>query len=309
MGLPERVTIVEVGPRDGLQNERLPVATAVKAALIRLLVAAGLRIVEATSFVSPKWVPQLADASDLMARLERPPGVRFPVLVPNRVGLERAQAAGAGEIAIFTAASETFSQRNLNGSIAATLERYREVCDAAMRLGLPVRGYISCVLGCPYEGEVATRAVVELALALRELGCSEIALGDTIGVGTPHATGRLIERVATEIGADGLAVHFHDTYGMAIANVWVALERGVTVVDAAVAGLGGCPFAPGASGNVATEDVVYLLEGAGIECGVDLSALAQAGQYICEQLGRSSASRVARALAAARCNKPMPPRC
>lgn len=299
MALPETVTIVEVAPRDGLQNEPEPVALADKLTLIHGLFEAGLGVVEATSFVSPKWVPQLADAGELMAEVQVPEGARLPVLVPNTRGLERALAAGAREIAIFAAASEGFSQKNLNCSIAESLERFAPVCGQALAAGVPVRGYISCVLGCPYEGDVALEAVVEVARALDELGCSEISLGDTIGVGTPDQAGKLVERVAEQLGdVTRIAAHFHDTYGQALANLYAVLQRGVRVIDSAVGGLGGCPYAPGAAGNVATEDVLYMLRGLNIETGVDLERAAAVGQQICNALGRPNGSRAGRALLA-----------
>ena len=294
MSLPTRVRIVEVGPRDGLQNEPAIVPAAVKIEFIERLAAAGLPAVEATSFVSPRWIPQLADAAEVYAGLKRRPGVSYPVLVPNLQGLERALAAGVEEIAVFTAASETFNRKNINASIAESLERIRALAGPALADGLRIRGYVSCVLGCPYEGEIAEDAVVGVAKALFELGCYEVSLGDTIGVGTPLAARRLAWAVAGECGMERLAVHFHDTRGQALANVFACLEAGVTVVDASVAGLGGCPYAAGASGNVATEDLVYMLHGLGIETGVDLPALVAAGHFICGHLGRAPGSRLGR---------------
>jgi hydroxymethylglutaryl-CoA lyase len=297
MALPKSVEIVEVGPRDGLQNEAKSVAVAVKVTLIERLAEAGCRVVEAGAFVSPRWVPQMADTAEVLARLQRRPGVRYPVLVPNLEGLERALAAGVGEIAVFGAASETFSRRNINCSIAESLARFAPVCEAALAAGLRVRGYVSCVLGCPYEGAVPVGKVAEVAAALRAMGCAEISLGDTIGVGTPLQARAMLAAVAERVPLERLAVHFHDTYGQALANILTCLELGVATVDAAVAGLGGCPYAKGASGNVATEDVVYMLDGLGIETGIDLDRLAAAGAYICAELGRPPASKVALALA------------
>jgi hydroxymethylglutaryl-CoA lyase len=298
MTYPSRVRIVEVGPRDGLQNEASIVPVEAKMDLIEALVGAGLKTIEAGSFVSPKWVPQMADTAEVMARLPARTDVAFPVLVPNLQGLERALASGAREVAVFGAASESFSRRNINCSIAESLDRFAPVAEAALAARLKVRGYVSCVLGCPYEGDVPPAAVARVAASLRDMGCYEISLGDTIGTGTPLKAGRLIERVAAEVPVDRLALHFHDTYGQALANILTCLEIGVSVIDSAVAGLGGCPYAAGASGNVATEDVVYMLHGMGIETDVDLTALAAAGQAISRQLGRSPASKVARALAA-----------
>ncbi len=298
MAFPERVTLVEVGPRDGLQNEPEPVPTEVKIALIDRLAACGLPVVEAASFVSPKRVPQMADAARVMAGIARRPGVRYPVLTPNMKGLEAALAAGAEEIAVFGAASESFSRRNINCGIDESLARFAPVCEAARARGLRVRGYVSCVLGCPYEGAVAPEAVARVARALLDLGCDEISLGDTIGVGTPGRARAMVEAVAAEVPIERLAVHFHDTYGQALANILAVLELGIAVVDSAVAGLGGCPYAPGATGNVASEDVLYMLDGLGIETGVDLDALARAGWFICDALGRPPASRVSRALRA-----------
>ena len=300
MTLPDSVTLVEVGPRDGLQNEPQPVPTAIKVALIDRLAAAGLKVIEATSFVSQKWVPQLADAADVMEGIHKREGVRYPVLTPNMKGFEAAVAAGADEVAVFGAASETFSRKNINCSIDASLARFRLLCEAAAARGVRVRGYVSCVLGCPYEGEVAPAAVVRIARALHEMGCAEISLGDTIGVGTPAKARAMVEAVAAEVPIERLAAHFHDTYGQALANLLAVLATGVRVVDASVAGLGGCPYAPGAAGNVASEDVVYMLEGLGIDTGVDLGALAEAGRFICAALGRQPASKVSLALEAKR---------
>ncbi|MBI5923040.1 MAG: hydroxymethylglutaryl-CoA lyase [Betaproteobacteria bacterium] len=298
MALPSKVKIVEVGPRDGLQNEKQNVPAATKIELIARLGAAGLKAIEATSFVSPKWVPQMADNAEVMAGITRLEGVAYPVLTPNMKGLEAAIAAGATEVAVFGAASEAFSQKNINCSVIESLERFRPLVDAAEEANVKVRGYVSCVLGCPYQGEVAPQSVADVAWALLEMGCYEISLGDTIGVGTPEKTKDMIEAVAKRVPLKKLAGHFHDTYGMAIANIYAALQSGVAVFDSSVAGLGGCPYAAGASGNVASEDVVYLLNGLGIQNGIDLTALAQTGAWISEKLGRSSNSRVARALLA-----------
>ncbi|HIP79009.1 MAG TPA: hydroxymethylglutaryl-CoA lyase [Kiloniellaceae bacterium] len=297
MAFPKSVEVVEVGPRDGLQNEAAALPTAVKVALIERLAEAGCPVVEAGAFVSPKWVPQMADTAEVLAALKKRPGVRYPVLVPNEKGLERALAAGVEEIAVFAAASESFSQRNINCSIAESLERFRPVAAAAKAQGLRLRGYVSCVLGCPYEGEVPTAKVAEVAGGLTDLGCDEISLGDTIGVGTPQRAQDMLTQVAAAVPMERLAVHFHDTYGQALANILACLELGVATVDSAVAGLGGCPYAKGASGNVASEDVVYMLNGLGIESGIDLDRLAAAGAFICEALGRRSSSKVALALA------------
>jgi hydroxymethylglutaryl-CoA lyase len=300
MSLPQRVKIVEVGPRDGLQNESQLVPAAVKVALIDRLGMAGLKAIEAAAFVSPKWVPQMGDAAEVMASLPRRHGVSYPVLVPNLKGFEQALAAGVEEIAIFAAASEAFSQKNINCSIAESLERFRPVMEAARQNGIRVRGYVSCVAGCPYQGAVPPAAVAEVALRLAELGCHEISLGDTIGVGTPAAIRRMLDEVMLLLPVERLAGHYHDTYGMALANIYASLERGVAVFDASVAGLGGCPYAAGASGNVATEDVVYLMNGLGIETGVDLDRLVDAGAFICAELGRAPSSKVARAVLAKR---------
>lgn len=296
MSLPQRVRIVEVGPRDGLQNEKAAVPTEVKVGLIDRLTDAGLPAIEATSFVSPKWVPQLADSAQVMAAIRRKPGVRYPVLTPNLKGFAAALAAGCDEVAVFVAASETFSQMNINCSIAESLERARPVTEAARTHGVRVRGYISCVLGCPYEGDVAAERVRDVAAALTHLGCYEISLGDTIGTGTVGKTQKLIATVAEAVPVPELAGHFHDTYGQALANAYAAMEMGVATFDSSVAGLGGCPYAKGATGNVATEDLLYLLDGLGIETGIDMTRLRVAGQYIADFLGRPPLSRVARAL-------------
>jgi hydroxymethylglutaryl-CoA lyase len=298
MSLPRKARIVEVGPRDGLQNEAGSVPAQVKIELIERLADAGLRAIEATAFVSPKWVPQMADNAQVMAGIAKRAGVAYPVLVPNLRGLEAAIAAGAGEVAVFGAASETFSRRNINCSIAESLERFRPVVEAAKARGLRVRGYISCAAGCPYEGEVKPSAVASLAASLDAMGCYEISLGDTIGVGTPGKVRKMIEAVAKKVPVARLAGHYHDTWGQALANIYASLEVGVKTFDSSVAGLGGCPYAKGATGNVATEDVVYLMDGLGIETGVDLEKLFRAGQFICKALGREPASRVARAMAA-----------
>jgi isopropylmalate/homocitrate/citramalate synthase len=296
--LPSSVRLVEVGPRDGLQNETATVPTDVKVALIDALSDAGFPAIEATSFVSPKWVPQLADAADVMARIRRRPGVRYPVLTPNMKGFEAAAAAKADEVAVFVAASETFSRRNINCSIAESLERAHPIFAAAKSRGIRVRGYISCVLGCPYEGDVDPRRVGEIAAALFTSGAYEVSLGDTIGVGTAGKAASLFALVAERVPVAALAGHFHDTYGQALTNVYAAMETGVATFDCSVAGLGGCPYAKGATGNVASEDVVYLMEGLSIDTGVDLTKLRAAGQMISDFLGRPPVSRVARALAA-----------
>ena len=296
--LPASVRIVEVGPRDGLQNESRVIPTATKIELIERLAAAGLRTIESTAFVSPKWVPQMADHAEVMRGIRRVSGVRYPVLVPNLKGFEAAVAAGVDEIAVFAAASERFSQTNINCSIAESLERFAPVIEAALARNIRVRGYISCVVGCPYEGKVAPTAVARIARELLRMGCYEISLGDTIGVGTPNTVRAVIETTATDVPLEQLAVHLHDTYGQAIANLYAALQLGISVVDSAVAGLGGCPYAKGASGNVATEDVLYLLNGLGIETGVDLDAVYAAGRFICNALDRMPASKVALAMTA-----------
>jgi hydroxymethylglutaryl-CoA lyase len=298
MSLPSKVKLVEVGPRDGLQNEAQPVATTVKIELIERLGDAGLPTIEATAFVSQKWVPQMADAAEVLAGIKRKPGVHYPVLVPNRKGLDAAIAAGAEEVVVFGAATETFSKRNTNCSIAEGLARFSDVCDEAIARGLKVRGVVSVCLGCPYEGEVAPEAVVHVARELDDMGCYEISIADTIGTGTPASTRRVIEAVAKHVPVERLAGHFHDTYGQAVANVYAALECGVATFDSSVAGLGGCPYAKGATGNVATEDVLYMLNGLGIDTGVDLMKLIAAGDFISKALGRPTNSRVAKALLA-----------
>src|SRR5687767_3406613 len=295
MRIPETVRLVEVGPRDGLQNEKAEVPTPVKLELIERLADAGLAAVEATAFVSPKWVPQMADHTEVLERIRRKPGVSYPVLTPNLKGFEAARAAGATEVAIFGAASESFSKKNINCSIAESLERFRPVTEAAAREKILVRGYVSCVLGCPYEGEVRPEKVAEVAATLHEMGCYEVSLGDTIGVGTPGKTQAMIEACARRVPMEKLAGHYHDTYGQALANIYASLELGVSTFDASVAGLGGCPYAAGASGNVATEDVVYMLDGLGVRTGVDLERLVEIGRWICGVLGREPSSKVNKA--------------
>ncbi len=296
--LPRQVRLVEVGPRDGLQNEKATVPTDVKVAFIDRLAAAGLRAIEATSFVSPKWVPQMADAADVMARIARRPGVVYSVLVPNMKGFEGALAAKADEVVVFGAASEAFSQRNINCGIAESIERFRPVAAAALAAGMRVRGAISCALGCPYQGEVTPEAVGRVARLLRDIGVQHVGVADTIGVGTPAKTQRAMEAALAVFPLDEVSGHFHDTYGQALANIYACLELGIATFDTSAAGLGGCPYAQGATGNVATEDVVYLLQGLGIDTGVDLDRLRAAGEFVSAALGRPSASRVARALAA-----------
>ena len=298
MSLPRKVRIVEVGPRDGLQNEAGQVPTEVKIELINRLAEAGPAAVEATAFVSPKWVPQMSDNAEVFAGIRRRPGVAYPVLVPNMKGFEAACVAGVEEVAVFGAASETFSQKNINCSIAQSLERFAPVVKAARARKMRVRAYISCAAGCPYEGEVKPQAVAAVAEKLYKMGCYEISLGDTIGVGTPGRIRAMIEAVAKKVPIGRLAGHYHDTYGQALANIYASLEAGVRTFDSSVAGLGGCPYAKGATGNVATEDVVYMLDGLGIETGVDLMKILRTGQFICRALGREPASKVARALAA-----------
>ncbi|KAI9598703.1 hypothetical protein BDF19DRAFT_431185 [Syncephalis fuscata] len=292
------VKIVEVGPRDGLQNEKKIVPTEVKVELINRLTAAGLPVIEATSFVSPKWVPQMADAKEVMQHIKRQPHVSYPVLTPNLKGIEQALTVGVEEVAIFGAASETFSKRNINCSIDESLANFDEVMQLAKQHNVRVRGYVSCVLGCPYEGAISPNKVAQVAEKLHHMGCYEISLGDTIGVGTPGAMRNLIEAVTERVPASKLAVHCHDTYGQALANILAALDMGIRTVDSSVAGLGGCPYAKGATGNVATEDVVYMLEGLGLTTGVDLARLVSVGNYISEKLGRPNASRAANAITA-----------
>ncbi|PXX92368.1 hydroxymethylglutaryl-CoA lyase [Marinobacter vulgaris] len=297
MAFPDRVRLVEMSPRDGLQNEPGEVIeTRIKTGLIERLADCGLNHIESASFVSPKWVPQMGDAADVMAGIKRKPGVRYSVLTPNLKGFENALAAGADEVAVFGAASESFSQKNINCSIAESLERFLPVMEAAKQHHIPVRGYVSTVLGCPYEGDIAPEQVARVAKALAEMGCYEISLGDTIGVGTPLKAKRMLEAVAAEVPMEKLAAHFHDTYGQALANLYAVVEEGIAVIDASVAGLGGCPYAKGASGNVATEDVLYLLNGLGIKTGVDLDKLVATGEWISQQLNRHNGSKVGQAL-------------
>ena len=296
MRLPKRVKIVEVGPRDGLQNEAKIVPTQVKIELINRLSETGLAAIEGASFVSPKWMPQMADSLQVMQGIKRRPGVSYPVLVPNLQGLQSALQAGIDEIAIFASASESFSRKNINCSIAQSLDRFAEVCNEAKKHNLRVRGYVSCVLGCPYEGTIDPQSVAWLSGRLVELGCYEISLGDTIGVGTPGKAQAMIDCVAEKVQSERLAVHFHDTYGQALANILAVLERGIAVIDSSVSGLGGCTFAPGATGNVATEDLLYMLKGLGVETGVDLNEVVTVGEFISSYLGRPTNSRVARAI-------------
>ncbi|MCF4165757.1 hydroxymethylglutaryl-CoA lyase [Zavarzinia compransoris] len=295
-----RVKIVEVGPRDGLQNEAQAIDTATKIELIDRLGAAGLTVIEATAFVSPKWVPQMADNAAVLRGLHRRPGVTYPVLTPNLKGFEAALEAGATEVAIFAAASESFSKRNINCSIAESLERFRPVAEAAKSAGVALRGYVSCVVACPYEGAIEPKAVAEVSKALLDMGAYEVSLGDTIGKGVPATIRRMIDAVAAVVPVELLAGHYHDTWGMAVANIAASLDAGITTFDASVSGLGGCPYAKGASGNVATEDVVYLMQGMGIETGIDLDLLVDAGAFISAKLGRRNGSKVAQAILAAR---------
>ena len=290
--IAKNIQIVEVGPRDGLQNEKIWVETETKIALIEKLADAGLTKIEAASFVSPKWVPQMKDAFEVLSGIERRPGVTYPVLTPNLKGFERALEAGVTEVAVFGAASEAFSQKNINCSIFESVERFRPVLEAAQKNSVRVRGYISCVLGCPYQGEVPLENVVNLAENMSEMGCYEISLGDTIGIGTPLKAKKMVETVAEKVPVSNLALHFHDTRGQALANIYACLELGVSVIDASVSGLGGCPYAQGASGNVATEDVVYMLHGIGIKTGVDIEKLIETGRFISDVFGRLPQSRV-----------------
>jgi hydroxymethylglutaryl-CoA lyase len=299
MARPVEVRIVEVGPRDGLQNEKVDIGTANKIALIDRLSRTGLRSIEATAFVSPDWVPQMADAAEVLAGISRRPGISYPVLVPNERGYERARAAGAEDVAVFTAASEAFNLKNTNAGIDESLRRFEPVLARAKADGVRVRGYVSTVLGCPYQGEVPLADVVRVSRSLHAMGCDEISLGDTIGVGTPNKARAMLKAVAAEVPMAALAVHFHDTWGQALANVLACLEEGVAVVDSAVSGAGGCPYAKGASGNVASEDVVYMLHGLGIRTGVDLDALAETGRWLAGLLGRETGSKAGRALASA----------
>lgn len=298
MNLPKHVKIVEVGPRDGLQNEKQAIDTATKVELIARLGASGLKTIEATAFVSPKWVPQMADNAEVMRQITRLDGVTYPVLTPNLKGLEAALATGVTEVAVFAAASEAFSQKNINCSIAESIERFVPVIESAREHGVAVRGYVSTVVGCPYQGDVPPEKVAEVSKALFDLGCYEISLGDTIGVGTPLKVQTMLAEVSKAVPMDKLAGHFHNTYGMAIANIYASLQMGMAVFDASVAGLGGCPYAKGASGNVATEDVVYLLNGLGIDSGVDLTSLVETAVWVSAQLGRAPASNVAKAISA-----------
>ena len=298
MNLPKHVKIVEVGPRDGLQNEKQAIDTATKVELIARLGASGLKTIEATAFVSPKWVPQMADNAEVMRQITRLDGVTYPVLTPNLKGLEDALATGVTEVAVFAAASEAFSQKNINCSIDESIERFVPVIESAREHGVAVRGYVSTVVGCPYQGDVPPEKVAEVAKALFDLGCYEISLGDTIGVGTPLKVQTMLAEVSKAVPMDKLAGHFHNTYGMAIANIYASLQMGMAVFDASVAGLGGCPYAKGASGNVATEDVVYLLNGLGIDSGVDLTRVVETAVWVSAQLGRAPASNVAKALSA-----------
>jgi hydroxymethylglutaryl-CoA lyase len=300
MALPLTARVVDVGPRDGLQNEKEIVPTPIKIELIERLADAGLAAVEATSFVSPKWVPQMGDASEVLRGIRRKAGVSYPVLTPNLKGFDGAIEAGAKEVAIFAAASEAFSQKNINCSVAESIKRFEPVVASAQAMEIKVRGYVSCVVGCPYEGEVSPLKVAEVARALMDLGCYEVSLGDTIGVGTPGSVLRMLEAVAREVPVKKIAGHFHDTYGMAVANIHASLQFGVNVFDSSVAGLGGCPYAKGTSGNVATEDVVYLLNGLGIQTGIDLDRLVAAGEFISAHLGRKPGSKVAQAMIARR---------
>ena len=300
MALPGQVTLVEVGPRDGLQNESTPITVETRVELVNRLAAAGLPVVETGSFVNPKWVPQMASSEEVFAGIERRPGTRYAALTPNLKGFERALAAGVDEVAVFAAASESFSQKNINCSIAESLERFAPVMAAAADSQIPVRGYVSCVIACPFDGPTEPAKVAEVTASLLDMGCYEVSLGDTIGVGTAGTTARMLEAVLAQLPADRLAIHCHDTYGQALANILVALQHGVATVDASIAGLGGCPYAPGATGNVATEDVVYMLDGMGISTGIDSAALLAAGDFISAALGRPNLSRVATALAAKR---------
>ncbi|MBO2644811.1 hydroxymethylglutaryl-CoA lyase [Shewanella algae] len=295
--LPPKVSLFEVGPRDGLQNET-SVSTQAKIALIEALADAGVKRIEAASFVSPKWVPQMADSGEVLRGISRRAGVCYSALTPNLKGLELALAAGADEVAVFAAASEGFSQKNINCSIEESIARFEPLLSRAKEQGIRVRGYVSCVLGCPYDGEIAPTEVARVADILHQLGCYEISLGDTIGVGTPLKARKMVETVAERVPVERLALHFHDTYGQALANILACLETGVSVIDTSVAGLGGCPYAKGASGNLASEDLVYMLHGMGIDTGIDLNKLAQAGRQISQQLGRKTSSKVARALGA-----------
>lgn len=295
MTFPTHVRLIEVGPRDGLQNEAQPISVADKVQLVNALTDAGLGYIEVGSFVSPKWVPQMAGSAEVFAQIQHKPGVVYGALTPNLRGFEDAVAAGVKEVAVFAAASEAFSQRNINCSISESLERFVPIMESAKQHGISVRGYVSCVLGCPYEGQVSAQQVADVAKELYAMGCYEVSLGDTIGTGTPSATRAMFEAVGAYVPRDKLAGHFHDTYGQAMVNIYASLLEGINVFDSSVAGLGGCPYAKGASGNVATEDVLYMLNGMGIETGVDMDKLLLAGQHICNVLGRVTGSRVAKA--------------
>jgi len=295
MKLPRKVKLVEVGPRDGLQNESRILPAEIKVEFINRLSETGLKVIEATSFVSPKWIPQLADNEFVLSHIKRKPKVEYPVLVPNKMGFENAVKSGAKEIAVFTAATETFCQKNTHCSLEESLNRAAEVIVLAKKNKIKVRGYISCVMGCPYEGKVAVSQVVSIAEKLFGWGCSEISLGDTIGVGTPKQAQMLVKAVAEKIPKKYLAAHFHDTYGQALANLFAVLECGISVIDSSVSGLGGCPYAKGASGNVATEDVLYMLNGLGIETGVDLEKLLKTGRFISDYLNRPPRSKLGQA--------------
>jgi len=286
------VSLVEVGPRDGLQNESAQLSVSVKAGLVDRLAAAGLQRIETGSFVSPKWIPQMADSAEVFAAITRLPGVRYSALTPNMQGFERAVQAGADEVAVFAAASELFSQKNINCSIRESIQRFTEVCKAAQAAGIPVRGYVSCAMGCPYQGDVPADDVAMAVRELMALGCYEVSIGDTIGTGTPQHVHEVLSRCLQEAAADQLAMHFHDTYGQALANLLAGLQLGLSTIDASVAGLGGCPYAQGASGNVATEDVIFMLQGLGMNTGVDLPRLIDTSRWICEQLDRRNQSRV-----------------
>ncbi|XP_053316042.1 3-hydroxymethyl-3-methylglutaryl-CoA lyase, cytoplasmic isoform X1 [Spea bombifrons] len=294
-GFPQCVKIVEVGPRDGLQNEKTFVPTDVKIELINRLSESGLSVIEVTSFVSSKWVPQMSDNTEVMQAIQKHPGLRYPVLTPNIHGLNSAIAAGATEISVFGAASQSFSEKNINCSIEESMNKFEDVVRTACSLNIPVRGYVSCVLGCPYEGKIASQKVAEVSKRLYSMGCYEISLGDTIGVGTPGSMRTMLAAVMKEVPASALAVHCHDTYGQALANILTAMQMGVNVVDCAVAGLGGCPYANGATGNVATEDVIYMLNGMGIHTGVDLYKVMEAGHFICSALNKKTNSKVSQA--------------
>ncbi|NDV89994.1 hydroxymethylglutaryl-CoA lyase [Alteromonas sp. 345S023] len=296
MALPKKVRLVEVGPRDGLQNEKAVLSVDNKVTLVELLAKSGLSYIEAGSFVSPKWVPQMANSNEVFDKIERQPHTTYTALTPNMKGLEAALESGVDEVAIFGSASESFSQKNINCSIDESLARFDDVTRAALEKGMKVRGYVSCVMGCPYEGQIAPQAVLNVSRKLLDMGCYEVSLGDTIGVGTPYHTKQLLEVITPHIDANAIGVHFHDTYGQALANIYAALEFGIASIDSAIAGLGGCPYAKGASGNVASEDVLYMLDGMGIETGVDMQGLLRASHYITKVIGRPPMSKVANAL-------------